>query len=227
MKRIFFLLFVSLCFKGRILSQESKDAGLWATVGIEKKINKKFSLFIIEEYRQRENFTRPNLLYTQPGISFRPYDFLKISLAYRFIDKYLKDNSISFRHRLLLDITLKKKFGRFGLSFRERIQAENRNILSSESGKVPEWYSRNKLEVKYDIDKPITPYVSIELRYQIRNPRAIESDKMWSRNRYAFGLDYKRSDKHSFGLYYLIQQEYNVSAPQNLFIVGLEYSLSL
>ena len=85
----------------------------------------------------------------------------------------------------------------------------------------------NKFEIKYDIHKPITPYIAFEIRYQIRNPRLVEADYGFHRNRYFVGLDYKRNDKHSFGLYYMIQQEYFVSAPQNLYIVGLEYGLSL
>ena len=227
MNKIFFSFLLFVFTTSALFSQETKDAGLWATFSIEKKLNKKFSFVFVEEYRARENFSRTNLFYSQPGIAYKPYDFLKITLSYRSIEKSLKDNSISFRHRLMLDISVKKKFGKLGLSFRERIQAENRNVLSSANGRVPEWYSRNKFELKYDIDKPITPYVAIELRYQINNPRALESNKMWSRNRYTLGLDYKRNDRNSFGLYYLIQQEYNVSAPQDLFIVGIEYALSL
>jgi hypothetical protein len=87
--------------------------------------------------------------------------------------------------------------------------------------------SRNKFTVKLDLDKPVQPYIGAEFRYQISNPRAMESDGLWHRSRYVAGIDYKKSDKHTFGLYYLVQQEYNVSAPQNLYIVGIEYSLSL
>lgn len=210
-----------------MLSQATNDAGLWATFNIEKKLNKKFGLFLTEEYRRKENFTRTNLFYTDLGVFVKPLDFLKVSLAYRPIQKYMDDNTFSYRHRLMLDISVKKKFGNLTASFRERIQAEVRNVYSSEIGSVPEWYSRNKFELKYDLDKPVTPYVAVELRYQFNNPRAVESNKIWHRSRYVFGLDYKYNTKNSFGLYYLIQQEYNVSAPQNLYIVGIEYSLSL
>ena len=185
------------------------------------------SVFLTEEYRVRENFSQTNLFYTDLGVEVRPLNFLKISFAYRLIEKYLIDKTFSYRHRAMLNITVKQKFGNFGLSYRQRLQSEVRNIYSSAIGSVPEWYSRNKFELKYDLHKPVTPYIAIELRYQINNPRAVESNRLWHRNRYFVGLDYKKSDKHSFGLYYMIQREYNVSSPQNLYIVGLEYSLSL
>jgi hypothetical protein len=127
----------------------------------------------------------------------------------------------------MLDLTLKKKFEKISLSYRQRIQAEERDIYSSEIGKLPEWYSRNKFAIKYDTEKRYTPYAAIELRYQLRNPREWQSDNTWHRNRYSFGVDYKLNKKSTFGIYYLIQREYNVALPQNQYILGLEYSLSL
>ena len=203
------------------------DAGSWNTFNVDVKINKKVTGIFTEECRFKENFTRLNLFYTNLGIEYKVSDFFKAALVYRFIEKFQDDNSFSFRHRLMLDLILKKKFGKFGVSYRQRLQAEERDIYSSDIGAEPEWYSRNKFAVKYDTDKRYTPYASIELRYQFRNPREWQSDNTWHRNRYALGVDYKLNKKSTFGLYYLIQQEYNVVLPQNLYIVGLEYSLSL
>jgi hypothetical protein len=194
------------------------------SAGIEKKLTKKISFLLTEEYRRRDNFTRSNLLYTDVGFSYKPFDIFKVSLVYRGIDKFQLDNTIIFRHRLMLDMTVKKKFNQFTLSLRERIQSEIRDVQSSEHGKIPEWYSRSKFTLKYDTKKPISPYTAIEVRYQIHNPRMIEADKGWHRNRYYIGLNYQKNDKHSFSLYYMIQQEYDVSAPQNLYIIGLEYN---
>ena len=50
---------------------------------------------------------------------------------------------------------------------------------------------------------------------------------MFHRQRYIVGIDYKKNDRDSFGLYYLYQDEFNVSTPQNIYIVGLEYTISL
>ncbi len=208
-------------------AQATDDAGLWCTFNVEKNFNQKFGIFITEEYRARENFSQSNLFYTDLGLSYRPADFLKISLSYRCIEKFIEDDAISFRHRGMLDISLKKKFGNFALSYRQRIQAEVRNVYSSEIGNLPEWYSRNKFQIKYDFDKPVTPYIASEIRYQIVNPRMVESNGLWTRARYFVGLDYKKNDRNTFGLFYMIQREWNISAPQNLYILGLEYTLTL
>ena len=207
-------------------AQEFNDAGLWTTINAEKKFKNNFAVFMTEEFRLKENFSRLNLFYTDAGVSYRPYKFLKVSIAYRFIQKYLIDDSFSFRHRLMLDIQLKKKYGATTFTYRQRLQSEVRNVYSSENGAVPEWYSRNKFEGKVDLNKKIFPYLSAEFRFQFHNPRIVESDETWHRARYAAGIDYEQNKRITYGLYYLVQQEFNVSAPQNLYIVGLEYSVS-
>lgn len=226
MKKKFLLFGILIAFNINGFSQSTNDAGLWTTFNLEKKLKHNVFVFGTEELRLRENFTRLNLLYTDLGVGIRPFKFLKVSLAYRMIDKFIEDNTFSYRHRLMLDISLKSKSGPFTLSYRHRLQAEVRNVYSSAFGSLPEWYSRNKFELKYDINKPVTPYVAVEFRYQINNPRNVEANKLWHRNRYFAGFDYKINDKKSLGLYYMVQQEFNVSAPQNQYIVGLEYSLS-
>lgn len=227
MKKVFIFFLVCTCSSlfGQA-TKPSQDAGLWTTINVEKKFNEKFSLFLTEEFRLRENFTRVNLFYTDIGAEVRPAKFLKLALSYRNIQKNLIDGTYGFRHRIMLDITLKKKFGNFALSYRQRLQREVRSPYTSEDGMLPEWYSRNKFTVKYDMDKPLTPYIAAELRYQLVNHRMVESDGTWHRIRYILGADYKVNDRSTFGLYGLMQNEFNVKSPQSIYILGLEYSYS-
>lgn len=227
LKKLFLLFCFAGCISSALFSQAVNDAGLWTTFNLEKKLNKHFSIFATEEFRLKENFSRLNLFYTDLGVEARPLKFLKLALSYRWIDKYGIDNTFNYRHRLMFDIGLKKKYGSISFAYRQRIQAEVRNKNTSDKGGVPEWYSRNKITIKYDNDGKFSPYAAVEFRYQIKDPRNVESDRMWHRSRYCLGLDYKINGKNSFGLYYLIQNEYNVSAPEDLYIVGLEYTISL
>ncbi len=224
-KHIILVFLCMLSFLGK--AQVINDAGLWTTLNFEKKLNKKFAILLTEEFRMRENITRLNLFYTDLGISYKPAEFFKASISYRWIDKYQVEGYFSFRHRFSLDLLFKKKIENFIVSYRHRLQREVRDINSTYDGRLPEWYSRSKVEVKYDIGKRLTPYVSFEARYQINNPRMQESDNTWHRSRYALGFNYEMNKRNTLGAYYLIQNEYNVSSPQNQYIIGLEYSLSL
>ena len=229
MKNYWKLVFVfSFLSSGKIIAQDnSADAGSWNTFNLEKGIKGKFSALFTQECRLKENFSTLNLFYTNLGIEYKSNKYFKAALVYRWIDKFQDDNTFSYRNRLMLDLTLKNKFGKFTLGYRQRLQAEKRNIFTSEKGYLTEWYSRNKFSVKYDLNKPYTPFAAIELRYQIHDFRRMESEHTWHRNRYSFGIEYKFNDKNTFGAYYLIQREWNVNNPNNLYIVGLEYTLSL
>ena len=227
MKNIFCCFIVTLGFSGNAVAQAYDDAGMWNTLNLDKKLSNKYYIFLTEEFRLKENFSQINLFYTDVGLGWKPCNFLKVELAYRSIEKHLITDFYSMRHRLMLDITAKKKFGDWGLSYRHRLQAEVRNVNLSDDGDVPEWYSRHKIAVKYDLHKKYSPYASCELRYQLDDPRNIESDKTWHRGRYAFGFDYELNKRSTLGLYYLIQHEWNVSVPENLYILGLEFSHSL
>jgi hypothetical protein len=219
---IFIFYFIPFC---KLYSQQS-DAGMWNTFSIEKRITKKYSIGIDEELRFKENFTRLNLLYTNLGIIFRPNKEIKLAFIYRLIEKYEEDDYFSYRNRLMLDISYKYKIKSFSLSYRSRVQSEVRNYYSSEKGKVPEWFWRNKFEVKYSIKK-YSPYVGTELRYQFTDPRNPETDFGWHRIRIFGGVDYKINNQNTCGIYYLIQKEWLTLNPQNLYILGLEYSIDL
>jgi len=148
-------------------------------------------------------------------------------LIYRWIDKFQDDNTFSYRHRLMFDLTFKSKLGKFNFSYRNRTQVELRDIYSSDNGSIPEWYSRNKIEVKYDMGKRCVPFASAEFRYQICDYRNVESDNTWHRVRSVLGAEYKINAKNTFAAYYLIQREYHVVSPQDQYIVGLEYTLTI
>ena len=208
-------------------SQDYPDAGSWNTFNVDKPLSSKFTFLFTEELRLRENFTRLNLFYTNLGIEYKVAKNFKAALVYRWIDKWQDDDVFSYRHRLMLDLTAKHKLGKLTASYRNRTQVEERDIYSSADGRLPEWYSRNKFGAKYDIGTRYTPFASVEFRYQFHDPRNVESDHTWHRDRYALGAEYTINTKSSFAVYYLIQREYNVLSPQDLFIVGLEYNLAL
>lgn len=211
---------------GEAFAQDYPDAGLWNTINIDKAISKSFTLLFTEECRFKENFSRLNLFYTNLGIEYKATKNFKTALIYRWVNKFQDDNTFSYRHRLMFDLTYKVKAGKFNFSYRHRLQAERRDIYSSDRGSISEWYSRNKFVAKYDMEKRYIPYAGVELRYQLYNPREIESDQTLHRSRYFLGVDYKINLKNTFGAYYLIQREWNTLNPQSLYIVGLEYSLS-
>src|SRR4051812_35681363 len=105
MNKKIILLCIAVVSLSNVFGQATNDAGLWATFNIDKKLTEKFSIFATEEFRLRDNFQRINLFYTDLGVEVRPAKFLKVALAYRMIEKNMEDDSYSYRHRFMLDIT--------------------------------------------------------------------------------------------------------------------------
>lgn len=221
------ILLITLGLNFSAMAQAISDAGLWNTIKVNKKINKKLSLFLTEEYRVKENISQTNLLFTELGVVIKPLKFLKTSASYRFTEKYMKNKTFTYRHRFVINLTFKQKFGNVSLSYRQRIQTEYSSIYTSETGNIPAWYYRHKVGIKYKLDKPLTPYIAAEIRYQIYDHSAQESNMLFDRNRYVAGVDYKLNKKNSIGLYYLFQNNYNTSTRKKTYIIGIEYTLSL
>lgn len=226
-KKIFFYCFLFFVIAAH--AQDTKDAGLWATFTVQKRINKKINFVIDQEFRLRENFQRINLFYTNIGVDYKVTKWLKISPTYRAIQKKRFDGTYSYRHRLMMDLTFKKKFQKITFSERVRYQIEVQDLYTSKKGKLPEQFLRFKTDVKYTVNDKVTPYVSCELRYQIHSPRgdgpAYDND--FHRIRNVAGIEYNINKDNAVNLYYLIQSEFNISDRESIYIIGIAYTLTL
>ncbi len=210
-----------------IFAQPSKDAGAWLTFNIDYEFKPKLTLLVTQELRLRENISTLNLTYTDVGIQYNPIKFLKTSIVYRGIQKYSWENPVSFRHRIMWDLVIKHKFNNLALQYRSRLQAEVKNYYTSVTGKNTEFFWRNKFAIKYELNKRTTPYIALETRTQLHDAKNQFFNNETHRLRYQLGVDYKLSQKNTIGLYYLIQDEFNLPNAQDQYIVGFEYSISI
>jgi hypothetical protein len=204
------------------------DFGLWNTLNLSYKYNNKVSFMFTQEWRLRENASRLNLFYTNLGIQYTIAKGFKTAFIYRHIDKYLHEGTyFSFRNRLMWDLSYKYNFKQFSISYRHRAQAEWMDFYTSDLGKIPQLFSRNKFEFNYNVNKKWSPYITTEFRIQLTDPRNNADDDNISRNRTIVGVDYTHNKIYSYGAYFLYQQEFNTVTPQILYLLGLECNISL
>lgn len=210
-------------------AQQSNDAGMWATLTIQHPLTKKINFVIDQELRLKENYQRINLFYTNVGIDYKLNKSIKISPTYRAIQKKRLEGTYSYRHRLMLDVTLKKKLKKFTLSERVRYQIEVQDFNTSKKGKLTEQFLRFKTDLKYTATEKITPYFSCEFRYQIHAPRGDGPlyDNGFHRVRNVLGAEYEINKKNSINVYYLYQTEFTISTPETIFILGIGYTLTI
>lgn len=226
MKRFLPSLFIFL-FTLPAFSQ-TEDLGSWMTFGFNKGITKKIGFQLDQEFRIKDNLSSINLFYTNVGFNYKPEKFIKVAVVYRMINKRKEDGSYGLRSRIYTDVTLKSKpTDKLTLSYRARLQAEWRQAgYANDVGNIPEVYLRNLFKIGYEIGPRTTPYIATELRWQLQNPR-VPWGNGFNRQRIIGGIDYKLNDLHTFGAYFLNQRESNVNDPQTLYIIGLEYTLSI
>lgn len=220
------------------------DAGLWTSIGVEKKLTKKFSLGLDGEFRSRNDFRTADRWSIGLDAGYKLKRWLKLSAGYVFIDDN-RTEKISFntdgsynnwrpsywttRHRLYAGFTLEAPLGRFNFSLRERWQYTYRPSATTDRYDFDnsKWEDtdvrskaanvlRSRLQVEYDIPNcKVTPYANAE----INNAWSIE------KVRYTVGANWKITKQHSVGLYYRLQHT-SASADEekaNLHIVGAGY----
>jgi len=201
---------------------QSKDAQLWTSINLDKKINRAFSLSLSEEIRFTDNISEIGTQFTDLGITWKLHKNWRLSGNYRFTNKRRLDDSYSKRHRYYFDLVYRKKFDKLNLSLRTRFQSQYADVNSSETGKIPEYYSRNKISLKYEINKKYTPYLTTELFTPLFTTEGFYLDNV----RYSAGIEYSFNKRSSLDLFYMIQQEYNKSRPETDFVIGLGYNHS-
>ena len=221
-------LLVFLAFTGCLLYSlpligQVKDAGLWTSINFESKIIKKLTANISEEVRFNENITEAGMIFTDAGVTYKLNKHFQIAANYRFILKRKVEDYYSVRHRVYIDIKYAKKLKPFQIQFRSRFQDQYSDIGRASDGGVPEYYLRNKLNLNWDLDKPYTPYISIELFSPLNYPHIYAFNGI----RTSAGVEYSFSKHHKIDIYYMIQKELNVSNPLTDFILGLGYYYKL
>ncbi len=88
-----------------------------------------------------------------------------------------------------------------------RLQDQYSDVGRASDGGIPEYCLRNKFGLNLDLDKPYSPYISIELFSPLNDPRINAFDGV----RTTAGVGYKFSKQHKIDLYYMIQKELNVA----------------
>jgi len=197
-----------------------KDFGLWMTAGLEKKINKKWSVGLEFEYRLKDNIDgsgwgEPSRWNIAIGADYKPLSWLKLDAGYKFMrdhscyewNEEKQEETIGFwgtKHRFYASVTGSYKVQNVKFSLRERWQYTyrpevadvtydyNKDRYEPKKGKGKN-VSRTRLQVSYDKKKAwYEPYVSVEMYI------AHGLDKM----RYTAGCEFKLNKKNVFDVFY-------------------------
>lgn len=212
----FMLLFFLATF---LVRAQEKDAGLWISLDLEKKISPAFSVLFTEEIRLNDNITEVGSILTDLGVKYRFSKRFKVGATYRFAKKRLLDNTYQNGHGFYIDLYYTEKLKPIQVTARLRYQSKYTESDFYEGISVGSDHTRMKLEGMYDLPGSFKPYLSIEAFFNFTHPVYFPLDEM----RYCAGVEYKINRMHSIDLHYMIARECNVKHPETDFVIGVGY----
>lgn len=204
---------------------DTSDLASWNTIGIEYKLNKKWSFGLEEQLRLKNNISEIDEYFTELISSYKISKDFKLGFGLRYIRQNDTEGNIQGyenHFRFHLDATYKHKIDRITLSYRLRYQNKNELGISYDEGDYANQNLRLKTAIKYNIDNwPLDPKFSAEIFNRFQE----DGEKNgFTKYRLTLGTDYKIKNFGKLGLFYRYQKEINIDIPETLNIIGLKYT---
>lgn len=236
------------------LPKSSDDFGIWAEIGVEKKLSKKFSLGLDAEYRTEDNLHQNSRWSVGLSGEYKVTKWLKAEAGYTFL--YNHNERYTFhddatranfgtvnkyasywgpRHRFFVGLTGDIDVGDWNFSLRERWQytyrpekttAERYDFDDEDWDGRPKTYRGKGKNVLRSRFQ-----VAYEKKGLPIEPYAnVEMYNAWNveKVRYTAGLDWKFAKGQKVGIYYRFQNTYNNEdddTERNIHILGLGYKI--
>ncbi len=214
--KICLVLSLVFCIGGQIFAQDIRqDFGLWSSIGVKKKLSKKWDLSADYEYRLRDNLHQLR------------NTFVEIKLVRDLPKKwktaaYIRATAEPDEFKIRFTHTVNKSFkiNDFTLKYRLRHDVD-RNVFQSDQNF--EVRLRNRLGLQYRYKKS-----SLKSAFFVEINNDYESSFLFiDRLRLKGSLKYEISKDLSLELAYLTQRNYFVVEPRRDFVcvIGLSYEL--
>ena len=222
MHLIFCLVFSLIAISAH--AQLTNDFGVWIAGTFNKDVSKNSDVSIEQEFRFEENSTVLGRSNTTIGLDFELRNWLRFGLNYRFILNRRADGVFGHRHRIMGDLVFKASHQRITFANRSRIQSEVRTInYSEEYGFSPAWDLRNTTKVNYRINRKYEPYLSLDIRFLIRDAREPAFQGL-DRHRVRLGVEVLLAQNRVLDFYLMTSRHWNVLEPTQLFVIGMDFN---
>lgn len=208
-------------------TERSDEFRMRMAVDVEKRLARGLHLSLNEELRLEDNLRKVDRVNTRVALGWKVNAYFRVKANYYLMAMYdtkrgdageITDREWSVRHRFALDLTALYRFGRWRLSFRERVQTTIRTDSIDSREKVsPAWCLRHRLQAQYVFpDKPLKPYAFVELRNTL-NVQEVVGKNFLSRVRVGAGLEYTFNSRSALDFYYLFDysKDYDVGFTRN------------
>ena len=197
-----------MCVESVVAQIDEYDWGVWSSIDIEKKTNKRWGAAGGFEYRWKEGMAKTDQIRGSLGIEYNPKKIpFKFGVSYMLIaDKKQKKDIFLYRNRFTLFAMGSYKFNRFTASWRPRLQATFYDPTERDAKEMDDyrWVVRNRFGLNYNIRKlPLKPYVQFEMFTRIFS----DLKPVYNQNRFSAGLKIGMGKKHDLDIGYKQENE--------------------
>lgn len=200
-----------------------KDLALWNTVGVEYKLNDRWSFGLEEQLRFKEDISVVDNYFTQLTADYKLFKGFKIGAGVRYIrDNDNKGNIQGYENhfRFQFDVMYKHEINDFKIGYRLRYQNKNELGVSYDEGDYANQNVRFKTSLEYNIKNwKLDPKFSAEIFNKFQEGE----ENGFNKYRLTLGTDYKTKNFGKIGVFYRYQKEINVDFPDSSNIIGLKY----
>lgn len=184
---------------------QNDDFGIWysanAKVGVTRRLNAEIS----GELRTFSNTGRIEQGFLEAGAEYKIADWASIEGAYRITRSLEDDAGYYFQHKFFIDFKGSLKAGRFTFQGRFRMQARIRTYFEYVEDQYPDYTGRLRLKATYRTPSfPFNPFIYAETFIPLNK----EPERFIGKNRFAAGVEYRISKKHSIEAAYIYQRDY-------------------
>lgn len=203
------------------LHAQTNDFGAIGSIGMSKKLSRRFVFKAEEEIRMKQNLSSFDRALTSGTLDYTLMrKILKLQLDYDFI----LQNKIEYtevRHRVSLAFAGSKSFGNFDFDLRTRGQSAWRDETRKNYKINPKLIWRNKLDCEYRIfGSPLRPYASAEIFFPANDTRGFYMDAF----RLVGGIKYRISMHTSMQAFLRYDEEVQQKKPQRIVYTGLGWT---
>ncbi|RDB04202.1 DUF2490 domain-containing protein [Runella aurantiaca] len=198
---------------------QAADIGLWAGVGVEKKITKKWSANVNVQSRFTDNISVLKAYLGEVGLSYKLTKHWEVSGYYRYIARRKRNEDktgYEYRsyNRFYADLSYDHKLWKLKFDYRLRYQNQFQDDESAAENNSS--YIRNKFELSYPNKSRFTPYISTDFFYEIGNG----FDQMRNKAGVEIALNkHHKLELSGFTDYRLIGSQ------ENRFLIGVSYKV--
>ena len=201
---------------------QDSDFGIWYSAGAKAGVTQKIDAEIAAEIRTFNNAGKVEQGFLEAGVEYKFTDWISAEPSYRITSAMEDDSQYHLQHKLFFDLKSSIKAGRLTFQGRYRFQTRIRTYHVEVDDKYPDLTSRIRLKIILRTQAfPLNPFLYAETFI----PMNKEPEKFIGKNRFATGVEYKISKKHSLDLVYAFERDYLPSVSDlNILNIGYNYT---